>query len=189
MTQMQYRCVWNEINSRSLICSCCRRRSAQKNAKWPNRLMLVKISGHIVILCVVRKQNVTVYYYVYRSVMEQTVLFVWWRQVAKQVLAYHQPRLGSNAQLWCSVYAWQMGVSLGKQFRIPLTSHGSSAINFSSLITCMSYVHVCRTLLQYATWDLAFHMIPMSEIDMNFAKSQLLLFLSNRYMNPKGQVL
>ena len=43
--------------------------------------------------------------------------------------------------------------------------------------------------LQYATWDLAFHMIPMADVDLEFTKQQLLLFLSERYMHPKGQVL
>ena len=42
--------------------------------------------------------------------------------------------------------------------------------------------------VQYATWDLAFHMIPMADIDLAFTKQQLLLFLSNRYMHPTGQV-
>ncbi|WP_237478391.1 MGH1-like glycoside hydrolase domain-containing protein [Lichenibacterium dinghuense] len=38
----------------------------------------------------------------------------------------------------------------------------------------------------FAAWDLAFHMIPMAEIDSDFAKSQLLLMLSERYMHPNG---
>jgi hypothetical protein len=40
----------------------------------------------------------------------------------------------------------------------------------------------------YAAWDLAFHMIPMSRIDPEFAKSQLLLFLREWYMHPNGQI-
>ena len=43
-------------------------------------------------------------------------------------------------------------------------------------------------LLQYATWDLAFHMIPFIHLDIEFAKKQLLLFLSDRYMHLSGQV-
>ncbi len=42
--------------------------------------------------------------------------------------------------------------------------------------------------LQYATWDLAFHMLPFANIDAEFAKHQLLLLLSERYMHPCGQV-
>jgi hypothetical protein len=40
----------------------------------------------------------------------------------------------------------------------------------------------------YAAWDLAFHMIPMAEVDPEFAKSQLLLFLREWYMHPNGQL-
>lgn len=40
----------------------------------------------------------------------------------------------------------------------------------------------------YAAWDLAFHMIPMSRIDPEFAQSQLLLFLREWYMHPNGQI-
>ncbi len=38
----------------------------------------------------------------------------------------------------------------------------------------------------YAAWDLAFHMIPMAEIDPEFAKQQLLVFLREWYMHPNG---
>ncbi|MCA9126698.1 MAG: glucosidase [Planctomycetales bacterium] len=38
----------------------------------------------------------------------------------------------------------------------------------------------------YAAWDLAFHMLPMAQIDADFAKSQLLLFLREWYMHPNG---
>jgi hypothetical protein len=40
----------------------------------------------------------------------------------------------------------------------------------------------------YAAWDLAFHCIPISRIDPDFAKSQLLLFLTEWYMHPNGQI-
>jgi hypothetical protein len=40
----------------------------------------------------------------------------------------------------------------------------------------------------YAAWDLAFHMIPFSIIDPDFAKSQLLLMLREWYMHPNGQI-
>ncbi len=40
----------------------------------------------------------------------------------------------------------------------------------------------------YAAWDLAFHMIPMAEIDPEFAKDQLVLFLREWYMHPNGQI-
>ncbi|XP_002735842.1 uncharacterized protein LOC100374233 [Saccoglossus kowalevskii] len=40
----------------------------------------------------------------------------------------------------------------------------------------------------YASWDLAFHMIPYTDVDSGFAKQQLLLMLSEGYMHPNGQV-
>ncbi|MFN0080958.1 MAG: MGH1-like glycoside hydrolase domain-containing protein [Ferruginibacter sp.] len=40
----------------------------------------------------------------------------------------------------------------------------------------------------YAAWDLAFHCIPLSMVDADFAKSQLLLFLREWYMHPNGQM-
>jgi hypothetical protein len=40
----------------------------------------------------------------------------------------------------------------------------------------------------YASWDLAFHMIPFSRIDPEFAKEQLLLLTREWYMNPNGQL-
>ena len=41
----------------------------------------------------------------------------------------------------------------------------------------------------YAAWDLAFHCVPLSLIDPEFAKSQLLLFLREWYMHPNGSCL
>lgn len=40
----------------------------------------------------------------------------------------------------------------------------------------------------YAAWDSAFHCIPFARIDVDFAKEQLLLFLSERYIHPNGQI-
>ncbi|MDW7662291.1 MAG: glucosidase [Bacillota bacterium] len=40
----------------------------------------------------------------------------------------------------------------------------------------------------YATWDLAFHCIPLASIDADYAKKQLLLFLREWYMHPNGQL-
>lgn len=40
----------------------------------------------------------------------------------------------------------------------------------------------------YAAWDLAFHCIPLSLVDLNFAKSQLILLLREWYMHPSGQL-
>jgi hypothetical protein len=40
----------------------------------------------------------------------------------------------------------------------------------------------------FASWDLAFHMIPLAEVDPQFAKDQLLLLLREWYMHPSGQL-
>jgi len=40
----------------------------------------------------------------------------------------------------------------------------------------------------YASWDLAFHMLPMARLDPEFAKRQLLLLLREWYMHPNGQM-
>eukprot|EP00795_Rhopilema_esculentum_P015529 gene15531-6792_t len=42
--------------------------------------------------------------------------------------------------------------------------------------------------MAFAAWDLAFHMIPFSVIDPQFAKDQLMLFLREWYMAPNGQI-
>lgn len=61
-------------------------------------------------------------------------------------------------------------------------------------LSCFSVYYQCRELIrmnlffQYATWDLAFHMLPFSKIDPQFAKDQLLLFLREWYMAPNGQL-
>jgi hypothetical protein len=40
----------------------------------------------------------------------------------------------------------------------------------------------------YAAWDLAFHCLPLSMVDVDFAKEQLDLMLSGLYLHPNGQV-
>jgi hypothetical protein len=40
----------------------------------------------------------------------------------------------------------------------------------------------------YAAWDLAFHTIALSVVDIDFAKRQLEIVLSGRYLHPNGQV-
>lgn len=40
----------------------------------------------------------------------------------------------------------------------------------------------------YAAWDSAFHMIPFSHLDIDFAKEQLIMFLREWYMHPNGQI-
>lgn len=40
----------------------------------------------------------------------------------------------------------------------------------------------------YAAWDLAFHTLPLSIVDPDFAKDQLRLMLNVRYLHPNGQM-
>jgi hypothetical protein len=40
----------------------------------------------------------------------------------------------------------------------------------------------------YAAWDLAFHVLALSLVDPDFAKTQLKLMLRERYMHPNGQI-
>ncbi|HEY4972761.1 MAG TPA: hypothetical protein VII41_04075, partial [Steroidobacteraceae bacterium] len=40
----------------------------------------------------------------------------------------------------------------------------------------------------YAAWDLAFHCIPLADLDAEFAKEQLLLLTREWYMHPNGQI-
>jgi hypothetical protein len=40
----------------------------------------------------------------------------------------------------------------------------------------------------YAAWDLAFHTLPLSIVDPDFAKQQMHLILRARYQHPSGQV-
>ena len=40
----------------------------------------------------------------------------------------------------------------------------------------------------YAAWDLAFHAIALSTVDLDFAKQQLGLMLSELYLHPSGQL-
>jgi len=40
----------------------------------------------------------------------------------------------------------------------------------------------------YAAWDLAFHTLPLSIVDPDFAKQQMDLMLQNSYLHPNGQL-
>jgi hypothetical protein len=40
----------------------------------------------------------------------------------------------------------------------------------------------------YAAWDLAFHALPLSIVDSDFAKEQMELMLRGGYMHPNGQI-
>jgi hypothetical protein len=40
----------------------------------------------------------------------------------------------------------------------------------------------------YAAWDLAFHTLPLSIVDPDFAKQQMTMMLRGRYIHPSGQI-
>jgi hypothetical protein len=40
----------------------------------------------------------------------------------------------------------------------------------------------------YAAWDLAFHVLPLTLVDVDFGKHQLDLMLSENYLHPNGQI-
>jgi len=40
----------------------------------------------------------------------------------------------------------------------------------------------------FASWDLAFHCLPLAHLDMDFAKNQLMLLVRDWYMHPNGQL-
>jgi hypothetical protein len=40
----------------------------------------------------------------------------------------------------------------------------------------------------YASWDTAFHVVPLANLDPDFAKQQLLLMTREWYMHPNGQI-
>ena len=40
----------------------------------------------------------------------------------------------------------------------------------------------------FASWDLAFHVIPIAYVDPEYAKQQIVLFLREWYMHPNGQI-
>jgi Mannosylglycerate hydrolase MGH1-like glycoside hydrolase domain len=40
----------------------------------------------------------------------------------------------------------------------------------------------------FAAWDLAYHCMVLAQLDVDFAKNQIELLLSHRYLHPKGQI-
>ena len=40
----------------------------------------------------------------------------------------------------------------------------------------------------FAAWDLAFHVVPIADIDPEFAKRQMMVLLREWYTHPRGQL-
>ena len=66
---------------------------------------------------------------------------------------------------------------------VPYTMHYTKVF-----VGVIQHIQASLSCIQYAVWDLAFHMIPFARIDPEFAKKQLELFLSEKYMAPNGQI-
>ena len=79
-----------------------------------------------------------------------------------------------------------------------LEEHGKSASEGVSRIRNSGWAHMLNDDVismpdkweypWYAAWDLAFHAVAISMVDMEFAKGQLLLMLDEMYQHPNGQV-
>ena len=55
-------------------------------------------------------------------------------------------------------------------------------------MTTLSPCPTSGSIPWYAAWDLAFHVIPISLVDPDFAKDQLMLMLREDYLHPNGQI-
>ena len=94
------------------------------------------------------------------------------------------------------MYSWNGGCSCTCRVWRPSHELWYTVLTFLAFfcsMPCGTWPSTCSAnisgfLLQYAVWDLAFHMLPFSRVDQEFAKKQLLLFLSDRYLHPNGQV-
>ncbi len=105
------------------------------------------------------------------------------QQIARQAYA---------GLLWCKQFYYYVAERWmeGDEAQIkPAPERADKAENWRHLF--------CRDVLSmpdkweypwFAAWDLAFHMIPMAQIDPEFAKAQLLLLLREWYMHPNGQL-
>ncbi|CAF5026919.1 unnamed protein product, partial [Rotaria sp. Silwood1] len=69
--------------------------------------------------------------------------------------------------------------------------------NIVSIRNHYSFLLYCRDVLSmpdkweypwFASWDLAFHVVPFARIDPHFAKEQVRLLLREWYMHPNGQI-
>jgi hypothetical protein len=79
-----------------------------------------------------------------------------------------------------------------------LEEHGAAESGIASQIRNSGWTHMLNDDVismpdkweypWYAAWDLAFHAVALSVVDMDFAKAQLLLMLDEMYQHPNGQV-
>lgn len=89
-------------------------------------------------------------------------------------------RWGRNAQDWKHLFNRDV-ISMPDKWEYPWVrwkERREISITFLSLLLSS----------QYASWDLAFHMLPFAKVDPEYAKEQLVLFLREWYMAPNGQI-
>jgi hypothetical protein len=106
------------------------------------------------------------------------------RAIARQALA---------GMLWSKqVYYFDLDVWLDEHGCHPLRQrHGEGARNrewFHMLNDDVISMPDKWEYPWYAAWDLAFHAIALSTVDVDFAKQQLNLMLSELYLHPTGQL-
>ncbi|WP_433829874.1 MGH1-like glycoside hydrolase domain-containing protein [Actinoplanes sp. CA-015351] len=103
------------------------------------------------------------------------------RQVARQAMA---------GMLWSKQY-------FGYDVERWLTEHGRDPLQARDLRNGDWFHMICHDVISmpdkweypwFAAWDLAFHTIALSLVDLGFAKKQLDLLLSRRYLHPSGQI-
>ncbi|MEU4691488.1 glucosidase [Actinoplanes sp. NPDC023714] len=103
------------------------------------------------------------------------------RQVARQAMA---------GMLWSKQY-------FGYDVERWLTEHDRDPLQARDLRNGDWFHMICHDVISmpdkweypwFAAWDLAFHTIALSLVDLGFAKQQLDLLLSRRYLHPNGQI-
>jgi hypothetical protein len=102
------------------------------------------------------------------------------RQVVRQAIAgmlWSKQYYGYDVEHWPAEHGLH-----------PLGSHGSRNSEWFHLVS-QDVISMPDTWEYpwFAAWDLAFHAITLGMVDVAFAKGQLDLLLSRRYLHPNGQ--
>ncbi|MFC7528672.1 glucosidase [Actinoplanes sp. GCM10030250] len=103
------------------------------------------------------------------------------RQVVRQALA---------GMLWSKQY-------FGYDVERWLTEHGRDPLESRDIRNGEWYHMICHDVISmpdkweypwFAAWDLGFHAVALALVDQHFAKQQIDLLLSRRYLHPNGQI-
>jgi hypothetical protein len=99
-------------------------------------------------------------------------------------------RQASAGMLWSKQY-------FGYDVERWLTDHGLDPLDARGVRNGDWFHMICHDIISmpdtweypwFAAWDLAFHAVTLGTIDVAFAKGQLDLLLSRRYLHPDGQI-